>query len=113
MWLGAYNAGISLYKRNTGSFIHYRHNSTAASISNNFVWDIFEDSHKNIWVATDGGGVDKLDAMNGKVTNYKQSNGLSGNYVLVIEEDDDGDIWMGTWGDGITIFSPKKNKFTI
>jgi ligand-binding sensor domain-containing protein len=56
MWLGAYSAGISLYKRNTGSFIHYRHNSTAASISNNFVWDILEDSHKNIWVATDGGG---------------------------------------------------------
>ena len=112
MWLGAYNAGISLYKRNTGSFIHYRHNSTAASISNNFVWDILEDSHKNIWVATDGGGVNKLDAISGRITNYRQVNGLSGNYVLAIEEDDDGDIWIGTWGDGITLFSPKKNKFT-
>ena len=66
MWLGAFNAGISLHKRNTESFIHYRRNSTAASISNNFVWDLFEDSHKNIWVATDGGGVDKLDARSGK-----------------------------------------------
>jgi len=112
MWLGAYSAGISLYKRNTGSFIAYRHNSTAASISNNFVWDILEDSHKNIWVATDGGGVNKLDAISGKIANYRQANGLSGNYVLVLEEDDDGDIWMGTWGDGITLFSPKKHRFT-
>lgn len=112
MWLGAYNAGISLFKRNTRSFVHHRHNSTPASISNNFVWDILEDRDKNIWVATDGGGVNKLDAITGKVTNYNQSNGLSGNHVLILEEDDDGDIWMGTWGNAITVFSPGKNKFT-
>jgi len=111
MWLGAFSGGVNLYKKTTASFPVYKHNSSAASLSQDYVLALYEDKAKNIWVGTDGGGISKFDPETGTFTNFKQkSGGLSGNYDLVISQDHDDNLWVGTWGNGITVIGSKTNR---
>jgi signal transduction histidine kinase/CheY-like chemotaxis protein/streptogramin lyase len=115
MWVGAFGAGVNLFKKSTTSFALYRHNSSPSSLSNNFVLDIFEDHTHNIWVCTDGGGLNKFDRATGTFGHYQKAapgkNGIAGNYDLVCAEDHDGDLWIGTWGDGLSMLDHKTHIF--
>ncbi|WPU97029.1 two-component regulator propeller domain-containing protein [Mucilaginibacter sabulilitoris] len=115
MWLGAFGGGVNLYKKTVASFPMYRHNSSAGSLSNNFVLNIFEDKDKHIWLGTDGGGLDLFDRGKGTFSHYRQQpvgkNGIAGNYIITMNQADDGRLWIGTWGDGLSIYDPKTHLF--
>ena len=63
---------------------------------------IFEDSKENLWIGTDGGGINLFDNKKGIFTSYKHDplnkNSICGNYVLTIFEDHERILWTGTWG---------------
>ncbi len=42
-------------------FTHYRHTGNPNSLSDNRVWEIFEDSRKELWIGTLNGGLERLD----------------------------------------------------
>ncbi|MFZ5517962.1 MAG: ligand-binding sensor domain-containing protein [Candidatus Zhuqueibacterota bacterium] len=63
-------------------------------LNNNFIWDIDEDNHGNLWLATAGGGVSCFDEF--KFTYYDTSDGLANNYANTILAAKDGTIWIGT-----------------
>lgn len=70
---------------------------------------IFKDSNKNLWVGTDGGGLNFFDGKTGERTVYKtndvRSGSISANRVWAIMEDRDGVIWVGTYGGGLNSFN--------
>ena len=74
-----------------------------------------EDSRQNLWVGTDGGGLNRLDRKTNSFIHYRHREGdpksMSGNHVLSIIEDSEHNIWTGTWGNGITIFNPRTNSY--
>lgn len=64
------------------------------------VSDIFEDSKKNVWVATWEKGLFKIER-NGNIINYSQASlksekSIYSNFVRAISEDNNGFLWIGT-----------------
>lgn len=64
-------------------------------------FELFIDSHDNLWFASNGGGVGKYDGT--AWIWYKAESGLSDNDVTGIAEDKEGRIWLVTYGGGITL----------
>jgi ligand-binding sensor domain-containing protein len=76
----------------------------SAQIAKN-IFEIFEDSHGNIWFGTADQGVARLDftASKGSEENvlkyYNTDDGLCGNTVANMAEGKDGKLWFGTYSD--------------
>jgi len=75
------------------------------SLNKQKIYHLFEDSKKNIWIATYRGLLKK--SSTGKETFYTKANGLKGNLSRVVFEDSNGNIWIGTRASGLSIL--KKN----
>lgn len=119
LWIGT-RQGLAKYDRQKDRFYAYDPKST---LSGSFVRVIFEDKKKNLWVATEGGGLTKIrrDSSTGFeeklyptrfVNNPQDSNSLSSNAVFSMLEDEKGIIWIGT-NNGLNRFDPQKNEFTL
>lgn len=59
-----------------------------------WVTEIMEDNHGNIWFGRDGYGACKYDGKS--FTHYTKKEGLASNNVQVIKEDKHGNIWFGS-----------------
>lgn len=74
------------------------------SLSHNSVYNIFEDSHGRIWVATYGGGIDYIRQTEEGEVQFIHGRNLLRNYPLakyskvrfITEDTKSGDIWVGT-----------------
>ncbi|WP_165760113.1 hybrid sensor histidine kinase/response regulator transcription factor [Niastella populi] len=75
------------------------------------VRSIFEDSHHNLWVGTEGGGLLLFNRAKGNVAvRYSTADGLTNNAVLNILEDKNGFLWISTFN-GVSKFDPVKKVF--
>jgi ligand-binding sensor domain-containing protein/uncharacterized membrane-anchored protein YhcB (DUF1043 family) len=76
---------------------------------------IFEDSRKQLWIGTEGGGLNFFDEKRGVHKVYRSDgsgNGsISGNRIWSMIEGSDGLIWIGTYGDGLNAFNPETGSF--
>ncbi|MDO4162945.1 MAG: two-component regulator propeller domain-containing protein [Bacteroides sp.] len=84
------------------------------SLSNNDVHWIVSTRTKELYLATFGGGLNKLISMDdaGKAyfKSYSVENGLPSDVLLSIREDAEGNLWIST-ENGISKFVPSKEKF--
>ncbi|MCW3114882.1 MAG: rcsC 4 [Segetibacter sp.] len=113
MWFGTRD-GLNRY--DGYKFIIYRHDARDPNtISNNFIQDIKEDKNSNIWIATEGGGVNKYDARLDRFTRYthdsKNANSISSNSVNRLLFDENNNLWLGTQRGGLNFFDTKTNTF--
>ena len=117
IWVGTNDGGLAgLTKGDSLSIINY---SKDDGLISNFVFDIYEDPEKKLWLGMVGGlnivefengsskkikNVDRLDITSGSVTN-----------VLSIEPDRKGTILLGTLGNGLfkVMLSADKKSYTI
>jgi len=60
LWVGTLMAGQSINK-SANKFTHYKQQLLPESLGNNNVLDILEDGRDNLWIGTDGGGLDRVD----------------------------------------------------
>ena len=106
LWLGT-SIGVSLLPNRyllkpSGAFISIVNNQqNISSLSDNIVDYIFEASDGKIYVATMGGGLNRLDSFNidTKTFNWKFFNtthGLSSNTIYAIEEDEKQNLWLSS-----------------
>ncbi|MFY9152192.1 MAG: two-component regulator propeller domain-containing protein [Prolixibacteraceae bacterium] len=96
----------------TLKFRNLIHNEHRNSLSSNNVRCVREDNEGNIWFGTIGSGIDKLDALTGKFTNYSMKDGLPGNSVTSILVDDFNNLWLAT-DKGLTMFNPKTKEVVV
>ncbi|MBC7416972.1 MAG: response regulator [Pedobacter sp.] len=78
------------------------------------VTDIKQNRNGEIWAATDGGGVTKLNADGNvidRITSKPSQKNLSSNAVTSLWFDGEGRTWMGTLRGGVNIIDNRKNKF--
>jgi len=70
------------------------------SLPNNYVRDILVDHFGILWVATEGGGLARLDSANDRFASYMHDPGspssISDNVVETLFEDRAGNLWIGT-----------------
>jgi ligand-binding sensor domain-containing protein/signal transduction histidine kinase len=85
-------------------------------LSNNTIEALAEDKEGNIWIATWGGGLNKLDWSKGKFTHFKHDandpNSISSDFIrgLSMIRDNEGNLWIGT-NAGLNMFDVKTNRF--
>ncbi len=63
-------------------------------LKNNYVNYLFEDSKKNMWIATNGGGVTKYSL--GKFETFFTENGFPSDFINSVTEDKSGNLWFGS-----------------
>ncbi|WP_207632919.1 ligand-binding sensor domain-containing protein [Foetidibacter luteolus] len=82
------------------------------SLSNNNINALFEDSNHHIWIATEGGGLCKLDADRKTFTRYSTKNGLPSNFIFKVLEDDEKNLWVTT-SRGLVNFNPANSSAVV
>tara|TARA_R110000868_G_scaffold294140_1_gene554715 strand:- start:68576 stop:72496 length:3921 start_codon:yes stop_codon:yes gene_type:complete len=73
------------------------------SISDSWVWSVSESKSGDLWVSTNGGGLNKMDRATGTFISYTRvfddSTSISNNSVQFTLEAENGDLWVTTnWG---------------
>ena len=83
-------------------------------LSNNNVYHIVPTSAGEIYLATFGGGLNRLVSVDGKggavFKSYTTKDGLPSDILLSVEEDDAGNLWLST-ENGLSKFIPAKQRF--
>ncbi|TQV80001.1 ligand-binding sensor domain-containing protein [Aliikangiella coralliicola] len=116
IWIGTYQAGINRLDRKSGTFKRYRLDETGKSENGNGVlkseniYNFIEDDEGYLWLATDGGGISRLDKNTEEfqsfMNNPQDPESLSGNIASFIYQDSKGRIWVGTQGNGLNRWEP-------
>lgn len=121
LWLGTYGGLNKLnlaefYKTGDAHFTKYVYNPTdLTSISDDRAYVLFTDSMHDLWVGTNGGGLNKFNRDSKTFTRYrsdkKNKKTLSDDRILTIQENNTGDLIVGTFGGGLNLFIRNENIF--
>ena len=83
----------------------------------NWIFALFEDSHRNIWIGTMGNGLWKYTPSSGKFRNYSYDDGeikptgLRSNSISSIMQDSKGNVWVSTDRGGLSKYNEAKDDF--
>lgn len=126
IWIGTFGGGLNRIefsndKKNL-KFIRYKNNpNNKKSISNNFIRSICEDSKGNLWIATDRGGLNKLDLnkfYNGQTVfnHYRHHShnpeSISKDVIYSVFADSKNNVWIGSGGEGLNKLNYSNNTFS-
>lgn len=106
LWLATYANGAFCYDVNQKKWKNYLHDEgNKKSLSYNKVSSIFEDSRRQIWLTTQGGGFCRFNREDESFVGYNSRKGLPNDVVYQMEEDNSGLIWLTT-NAGLVCFDP-------
>ena len=113
MWFGT-QEGLSRY--NGYRFDNFFHDvELPGSLSHDWIWTLFVDHSGQLWVGTDGGGLNLYDEDSESfihfVHNPQNPKSLSNDRVRIITQTQDGTLWIGTDGGGLNRLDIKTRKF--
>ncbi len=113
LWLAT---GGGLYKYDGNNYTFYRHEAgNPNSLAVKALEHVFADENGIIWIATFGGGMERLDPETGIFTHFRHhandKTSLLDDRVSCIIKDREGMMWIGTNG-GLEKFDPKIGRFT-
>ncbi|HTE31383.1 MAG TPA: two-component regulator propeller domain-containing protein, partial [Chryseolinea sp.] len=124
-WKGG---GLNRFNPTTQNFTHFVHNpNDPASLIDNRIGSILEDSKGRFWVGTAGDGLHTMDRENGTFKRYPYDAAVPNNlsrpqvrntiswledHICFIQEDIIGNIWIGTLTGGLNCFDAETNKVT-
>ncbi|MBN2617330.1 MAG: hypothetical protein JXR64_03335, partial [Spirochaetales bacterium] len=75
-------------------------------LPDNYVMCLYEDKRGNLYIGTDGNGINILNLYNGSIDSVSTDNGLAGNVIFKFLPDDEGLLWIST-GNGVSRFDGK------
>jgi ligand-binding sensor domain-containing protein len=119
LWIGAVHG---LHRLRWGDGRHpelhsfYHRPADPCSLSNNHIWALLEDDAGNIWIGTDGGGINRYDPADNQFTSWRNNphnaNSLSHNEIRALFQDRSGLLWVGTYGGGVSKVDARPKRFT-
>ncbi|SFE82963.1 hybrid sensor histidine kinase/response regulator transcription factor [Spirosoma endophyticum] len=125
IWIGTYYGGINVIYPHHTDFTVYRNSADRFSLSDDVISSIAEadpgptapgrTSAHNLWIGTEGGGLNLFDRKTGGFTVYKHNPAnpasLGSNLVKVVYRDRHETIWVGTHGGGLNRLNPANSTF--
>ena len=108
VWLGTEDG---LVRYDGHELYRYAHSRTdAASLPGNYVWQIVEDAHSDLWIATNDAGVAKWARRSDSFTSYRHdpndATSLASDRVRTVLIDTRGYVWIGTFDAGVDVLDP-------
>ncbi|MGL1889225.1 MAG: response regulator [Reichenbachiella sp.] len=117
IWFAVFRGGLVSYDPKSGKFQSYGYDErNHDGINTDKVRLVYEDSKGNIWVGTEGTGINlvvpgrKGSTFKKYLFNPGKENSLSNNMILSFHETADGKLWVGTSG-GLNEFDPVTEEF--
>ncbi len=80
------------------------------SISSEYIFGVYQDSHGEIWIYTNGGGLNRFDPISGSFESFTELEGLADNITYGVIEDNLGNLWIST-NNGLSRFDPVEERF--
>jgi signal transduction histidine kinase/ligand-binding sensor domain-containing protein/DNA-binding response OmpR family regulator len=114
LWIGTYGRGLYILNMQSGAVRHYIKGDGPQDLLSNDIFNLEKDSKGNVWIGTNGFGVNIYDPKAGtfhRLAKYPVGDDvkLPGNgFIRSIKEDKTGNIWIATNGSGIVIYDPLK-----
>jgi len=105
IWIATYDNGLIRMDQN-GQLTQYAYAKHPNSISSNKVICMLDDNEGNLWLGTDGSGLNVLNKQTGKFKVYDGDNWLKNTVVYGIIKDDLKKMWFST-NNGLYEFDPK------
>lgn len=113
LWLSTYANGAWCYNVSEKKWKNYLHDDKdPRSLPYDKVLSIFEDSHRRIWLTTQGGGFCLFHPDTETFTCYNSSDGLPNDVVYQIVEDKEGLLWLTT-NNGLVCFHPATKEMKV
>ena len=108
-------AGVHVYNLLTAE-VRLMDNIQGGLNTNNIRTQILYLSPYDIWIGTDGGGINIYNpfsqTMQYLMMDSRSSFSLSGNAIIKMYKDRDNNVWVGHYGSGISVWKRNKEKFT-
>jgi ligand-binding sensor domain-containing protein/signal transduction histidine kinase len=111
--------GLNVYDTKKKKFSYYTHNISDSSISYDVIIQLYRDSKDQIWIGTEGSGLDLLKRDTSghfSFVHYQYDptdpNSISNNIVESIYEDSHQNLWIGT-SNGLNLMDRESGTFTI
>ena len=121
LWVGTRNNGLVKILRDVNNnpidYVRIRGGENNPSgLNNNQIFAIHEDSDRNLWIATFGGGLNKIpkeqkDKRFPEIIKFKKEQGLPSNEIYGILEGNNNDLWIST-NNGISNYDITEDKFS-
>ncbi len=105
LWLGT-STGLMKYIVSANQVAAY-YNTVKGGLSANYITALSIDGNDQLWIGTDGGGIDLLNIKSGQISsinNSDKSEGLTSESVLTIFIDKESRKWVGTNKGGVNVF---------
>lgn len=120
LWIGTFLHGLFRYNQQSGSYKQYTFNGGNYGANQNNIFCLTQDSRGQIWIGTNGAGVNVMDPATEKITSmtpvpHKPSDirlPLNG-FIRAFQEDQDGCMWIASYGTGVVRYHPQSGKFDI
>lgn len=113
LWIATLGRGLFCYDYRTNTFTRYRFQREQNSLSCDWIFDIAEDKHGNIWIASTE-AVDVFDRKKNHFRKYTYHPGNSGsisyNGALVLFRDSRDHMWIGT-SNGLNVYDERSDGF--
>lgn len=104
LWFGTEGYGLGRYDRITKKITYY--NRDNGGTNNNDIWALAKDKNDNLWIGTDGGGLNVLPRGEKISRFYRHSEfderSLSYNTIRSIHIEPNGNVWLGTYNGGVS-----------
>ena len=117
VWMGYYNSGVAVSDKLYDKFLNIKNlpnNDNSLKIGS--VMGFAKYKPNELWIATDGGGIDIYNEKTSKITHVNSQNnlaysGLTSDYIEVLFIDSQNNLWAGSWDNGIYVLPQGKKKF--
>jgi signal transduction histidine kinase/ligand-binding sensor domain-containing protein len=106
-----HNEGLSIFYPASGTFRNFRARKDmhAQGLNSQFVYDMYDDG-TYYWLATFGGGINRLHKASGLVEHYTTRNGLCNDGIYTLMPEGDSILWLGT-AKGLARFNIRRQSF--
>lgn len=120
VWIGTYQQGIIQYDLNSKSSKKIQAGNGSNQLNNSEVFCLTLDYKGDLWIGTNGGGINILNAKDGTVSKYLGQNRNENidleppnNFIRAFKEDSEHNMWVGSFGSGLSVYNPKTKKTTF
>ncbi|CAN5730768.1 two-component regulator propeller domain-containing protein [soil metagenome] len=97
-WIATYFDGLYLFNRKDNSWTHVEQSASGKTqLAGKNILSVIEDKSSNIWISTDDGGLNRLDAVSGEFKQYFNTEDKKPD-LRVLFIDNKGNLWVGQSG---------------